>query len=697
MGRRSLLGSKSWLPEHPKTVSLFIGLATFGILATELALIRWTSGQIRIMAYFTNMVLIAAFLGMGLGVAIGRSRTQLVHWTLPCLLVLAIILACSEPLGLLHMPFPDTAISLWGADRDIGHLGEFLKALVIFMFVFVMHTLVFLFAGGAVGALFPKLKPLKAYSADLLGSLLGILAFTGLNFLDATPPVWLAVGALPILIMSRSLLSLFSFVGIIVAGFLSINGAYFSPYNRIDLESANKDRIVLSVNRDFHQIMHNLSDERINSEPADFAEPTGRSIRQVYDSPFVVNANRNRALIVGAGTGNDVQAALRAGYKSVYSNDIDRKIIEIGKKLHPEKPYSDPRVTPIINDARAFFHQYKGEPFDIVCFGLLDSHAMFSAMSSLRLDNYVYTEEGIRSAFAHVSDGGHLSLSFSVFAGTWIFDRLYWTIKKATGIEPHAFFHGMHYGATFIVPKPQAVIDYKPVQHFSTLVPSTQEKMVHTTSDDWPFLYLKPDNFPVGYLLVLALIIAFAVFSTKKAFSIRSLSKDFNPVLFLLGAAFLLIETRGITSLSLLFGSTWLVNSAVFSGILTLVLIANLLVDYFELNDWRPWMAGLILSSAFLGWFDVSSLNQFDLLVRGLIGGLITALPIGFAGLIVSILLKKAENVTVALGSNLLGSVVGGCLEYLSMFLGLSALAWLALILYLIAWLILRRTQVPTS
>ena len=41
----------------------------------------------------------------------------------------------------------------------------------------------------------------------------------------------------------------------------------------------------------------------------------------------------------------------------------------------------------------------------------------------------------------------------------------------------------------------------------------------------------------------------------------------FDPILFLMGAAFLLIETRSVTELSLLFGSTWLVNAAVFGAV----------------------------------------------------------------------------------------------------------------------------------
>ena len=64
--------------ENPR-VSPFVQLAlcTFGIIVLELAIIRWMSSQIRIVAYFSNVVLLASFLGMGLGIALGRRRPLL--------------------------------------------------------------------------------------------------------------------------------------------------------------------------------------------------------------------------------------------------------------------------------------------------------------------------------------------------------------------------------------------------------------------------------------------------------------------------------------------------------------------------------------------------------------------------------------------------------------------------------------------
>lgn len=668
-----------------------IGLATFGILALELALIRWTSGQIRAFAYFNNLVLIAAFLGMGLGLALGRRYSGLVHWTLPTLLLVATALGLAEPLGLVHLRFPDPSVHMWGTELSEGTLRAVLDV-TLFVTLIGLIVAVFLLAGSAVGCLFPRLPALRAYRWDLAGSLLGVLAVTAVIATGAGPALWLALGVLPFAWLSRRPLSLVAGAAVIALGAYSAQGATFSPYNRIDLRpSPHGTR--MEVNRDFHQYMHDLSDRGIEEAPDPDVQ---RRLRRAYDLPFVINARRESALVVGAGTGNDAQAALRHGYERVVSIDIDPRIISLGRQLHPEQPYSDPRVSAVVDDARAVFERHKGRKYDAVVFGLLDSHAMFTALSTLRLDNYVYTEEGIRAAWEHVAPGGHLSISFSVFAGPWISDRLYWTITRATGREPLALLHRMNYGCTFVVPGPEAELDFEGIE-FPAVRPSQAAKHVRTTSDDWPFLYVRPGLFPWGYVLVLGLIVALAAVSTPLAFGRKALGRDFDPVLFLMGAGFLLIETRGVTSLSLLFGSTWVVNAAVFGGILLMALVANEAVWRFRPTRLTPWFTGLLASVVFLWAIPPSLLTGLPVVMRGVLGGLVNGLPVAFAGVIVSILLARSRNAAASLGSNLLGSVIGGCLEYLSMVAGLRALALLALGLYLGALLVALRRGETTA
>ena len=94
-------------------------------------------------------------------------------------------------------------------------------------------------------------------------------------------------------------------------------------------------------------------------------------VQELYRLPFVVNPRRESALIVGAGTGNDVQTALKQGYRSVVGVDIDSQIVALGRALNPQHPYQDPRVTMVVDDARAFFGKPSAATYDLVCLSLI--------------------------------------------------------------------------------------------------------------------------------------------------------------------------------------------------------------------------------------------------------------------------------------------------------------------------------------
>lgn len=680
-------------------LALQLALSTFGILALELGIIRWTSTQVRILAYFNNLVLIGAFLGMGLGMALGRRRPGLVHGTLPMLFGLAVVVGLSDRLGLANVRFPDVSVHLWGGEaRQLA--GQFAASLLVVLAMFWTVVAVFVCAGSAVGHLFARIDPLRAYSFDLIGSLVGTVVFTLVTAANTPPAAWLVVGCLPFVVLSRRWSSVVCAAAIVGLGWMSGQGAQYSPYNRIEISTDQHGPggpvgYDIRVNRDFHQFMEDLSDDALGSRRLNDSDRRALTMfRRVYDAPFVINAARRRALVVGAGTGNDVQAALRSGYQSVHSIDIDGAIIAIGRAMHPERPYSDARVHPVVNDARAFFEQYHGDPFDVVCYGFLDSHAMFSAMATLRLENYVYTEEGLRAAWKLVAPGGHLSVHFSVVGGEWISDRLYWTLAKATGRPPIILNHGMLQGRTFLVARDPARLRLDQVSAFPRVAPRLEAKSVATTTDDWPFLYIRPGAFPWGYICLLGLVLVTGACAIRGVFGREMLRAGFDAPLFCMGAAFLLIETRGVTNLSLLFGSTWVVNAVVFSGILVTVLVANMVVERLAPERLLPWFLPLFMALGALWAINVGTLNQFSLPVRGVVGGLLTGLPVGLAGVILSTRLLHSRDSTASLGSNLLGALLGGCLEYLSMWFGIRALVGIAAVFYLIAlWLFLREAE----
>jgi hypothetical protein len=108
-------------------------------------------------------------------------------------------------------------------------------------------------------------------------------------------------------------------------------------------------------------------------------------------------------------------------------------------------------------------------------------------------------------------------------------------------------------------------------------------------------------------------------------------------------------------------------------------------VDRIGLKDERPWFLPLLLRLLVLWAMPVGALNALPTLARGVLGGLLVGLPIGFAGVIVSARLRKTAKPAASSGSNLLGAVIGGCLEYLSMWTGLRSLVLLAGLFYALA------------
>ena len=651
-------------------------------------MIRWLGTQIRVAAYFANLVLVATFLGMGLGVGLGRTRPQWARWALPVLALSSMVIAAAGPLGLTHLVFPDPTISLWGNDTRATWAQFFGSTLVVTACFWAIAS-IFMLLGIRVGILFDQLAPLRAYAVDLGGSLAGVVAMAIVAALWAPPPVWIALGVLPIVWIRRDRLGVAAAIVAIVAAALSVNGARFSPYNRIDLErgvesflgepSGGSSEWMLSVNRDYHQRMLDL--RPVASGTNEFRD----FIRRVYELPFSFTAGTPRsALVVGAGTGNDVAAALRRGFDQVVSIDIDPAILQTGSELHPEHPYSDPRATRVTDDARAYFgNPAEQRRFDVVCYGLLDSHAMFSSMSSLRLDNFVYTEEGLAAAWAHVADNGILSVSFSVAGGDWIYRRLLGLVRRATHLDPVVVQHKYDYGVTFLAGRELTLAQVQAVMPMATRG-EPDVAWVRIPSDDWPFLYLRPQTVPWTYLSVFFLIAVSSTLAVRSVFGRSLFSRGrFDLQMFLLGAAFLLLETRAVTQLSLLFGSTWVVNTSVFGGVLAMVLAANAIVGRLTGYKRKLWYGLLALSLIGLWLLPLRLLVELPLLTRAVIGGVAFAIPIFFAGIIFSSELRTRSDSAAALGCNLCGAVVGGLLENLSMLIGLKAIGLLALAIYL--------------
>ena len=156
--------------------------------------------------------------------------------------------------------------------------------------------------------------------------------------------------------------------------------------------------------------------------------------------------------------------------------------------------------------------------------------------------------------------------------------------------------------------------------------------------------------------------------------------------LFFLGAGFMLLETKSVTEMSLLFGSTWVVNVLVFSSILVMVLLANFAVIR-SLAAKPVIQYGLLVVTLVLSYFiPVDMFLHLPLFGQWLLGSVLVALPIFFSGILFALIFKERPEPARALGYNVLGAVLGGLLEYSSMFLGTKPLYMVSLLMYIAAF-----------
>ena len=204
--------------------------------------------------------------------------------------------------------------------------------------------------------------------------------------------------------------------------------------------------------------------------------------------------------------------------------------------------------------------------------------------------------------------------------------------------------------------------------------------------DDWPYLYLRTRTIPTHYFVALGSVLVIAALFVGFGAG-DAVRRGVDGAMFFMGAGFLLVETKSVTEMSLLFGSTWRVNILVFASILLVVLVANVLIIKRPPGGTRPLFAGLFASLAAAYLLPASRLLFLSPAGRWIAGGVMVALPIFFAALTFSTLFKQRADASRALAYNLLGAIAGGVLEYSSMAVGIKGLYVIAAALYAAAFL----------
>ena len=170
--------------------------------------------------------------------------------------------------------------------------------------------------------------------------------------------------------------------------------------------------------------------------------------------------------------------------------------------------------------------------------------------------------------------------------------------------------------------------------------------------------------------------------------------RQFSPHFFVLGVAFLLLETKSLATFSLLFGTTWIVNALVFFAVLASVLAGDRRQPArCRFRNPALLYVGLFGSIALAVLLPPASLLIEPIWLRYVVAAALAFAPIFFANLVFSYSFRDTKAADMAFASNLLGAVVGGAIEYVALVTGYGWLLVVVAALYLFAWVLAARLR----
>jgi len=580
--------------------ALNLFLVGFLVLFFELACIRWFAAYVVFLQFFTNVVLIASFLGMSCGCLAARQpRDWLGYFPL---IALSTVVAAFAIYALFYF---------WtGLEIDVGgqaspqevffgteyrnpDVAKFVLPIESIAAVFfVLIALMFVGLGQVLGRAFDFYpNRVMGYTLNIGGSLAGIVGFSGLSFIQAPPFVWFFVSCAGIAYLlhqggSLTKLKALALVALVLGVGMPINWFYpmhqirWSPYYMVN---HNLDLHHITVNSIGHQGM------------VPFAS-AGSSYSLIHllqehagGAPF------RDVLVIGAGSGNDLAHALQVGGRQIDAVEIDPVIQDIGRHYHPDHPYQDARVIPHLDDGRHFLRT-TDHKYDLVIYALVDSLILHSGYANIRLESYLFTQQAFSDVKRVLKPDG-IFVMYNYFRQGWIVERIAAMAESTFGCPPvilslpyeetlkassragfmmiiagcnpriaNAFDEHKTFWLNSVPPRnldvdgfallPEALPPDQ--QHnFERISPTTlihDAGKVISTSDDWPFLYLHGKLIPdltIRSMIILGLLGLGMVY-----FFLPRGRVVINHRMFFLGAAFMLLETRAVVQMALLFGST---------------------------------------------------------------------------------------------------------------------------------------------
>ncbi len=409
---------------HPAVELFLIG---FLILFLELACIRWLGSVVIFLTYFTNIILMACFLGVSVGCLASSRRFSWICSFMPLAILMTASASASwwvyDRFGQIMVDVgsgPSPQLIYFGTDARVKDTSMWVIPIEILAgYFFTLVALLFLGLGQEMGRRFAVVENrVAAYSADILGGLAGIALFGVMSWFRLPAFIWFAIAlalAVYFIPRRRALQALGGLLAVALVAWadwpVDVNGAatevVWSPYYQVRYKPRHAS---IDVNNIGHQAM-----QRVDLFGAG------------YYSPYLLNRDAGGkpfedVLIIGSGSGNDVAAALGQGVKHVDAVEIDPVFSELGRRHHPNKPYTDSRVSIHSTDGRGFLRQSPTK-YDLIVYALVDSLALHSSYSSVRLESFLFTEQAVRDVKVHLKPDG-VFVMYNSYRRGWLVGRL---------------------------------------------------------------------------------------------------------------------------------------------------------------------------------------------------------------------------------------------------------------------------------
>jgi len=147
----------------------------------------------------------------------------------------------------------------------------------------------------------------------------------------------------------------------------------------------------------------------------------------------------------------------------------------------------------------------------------------------------------------------------------------------------------------------------------------------------------------------------------------------------------MLLETKGLVHMALLFGSTWVVNSFIFAAILVMILLSNLFVLLVKPRNLLPYYTLLLTALLINTFVPMSHFLSLSANIRPVVSCATVFIPIFFAGIIFATEFRDSRKPDIDMGSNIGGVILGGLSENLSLVFGFNYILGVAIVYYVLS------------